>query len=34
MNVLKEMKIERVREEENQIIVITTGAKYVIDKSR
>jgi hypothetical protein len=33
MNVLKEMKIVRVREEENQIIVTTTGAKYVIDKS-
>lgn len=33
MNILNEMKVETVNEENNRITVITTGARYVIDKS-
>ncbi|MBI4243364.1 MAG: hypothetical protein HY606_04665 [Planctomycetes bacterium] len=33
MDILKQMKIESVKEHNNTITVLTTGAKYIIDKS-
>jgi len=33
MDILKEMKVEKVEENKEEITVITTGAKYIIDKS-
>jgi len=33
MDILKEMKVEKVEENKNKVIIVTTGAKYIIDKS-
>lgn len=33
MNTQNEMKVESIKEEKDKVVVVTTGAKYIIDKS-